>query len=893
MAQGGMGIVFSAFDTQLKRKVAIKSVRGEHLEDVTYRKRLLREAKSLCSLRHPNIVRVYDLHDSPELTYLVLEFVEGISLGELRRTAMLQPIEAVQIMVKLADALDTIHKAEIMHRDIKPDNILITSEGKPTFIDFGLTLRDEKVEETRLTRSDCVVGTVGYIAPELLFGEEHTVKCDVYQLGAVFYELVTNEHMIDSQQFNELLRGKPIDIPRPSMISKADKELDDIILSAVQFDADQRLASAKDLLDGCNKWLKKHDKEEFRTLDTLVTQSMTVVTPIEPLKEDKKGKLSWLAICLLSLVLLANYLSQDTKTAALEKVGADWVSFTLSKEGSYRIVTAEERKLAHKGNAVAGPEVKIGPLQTETDYLMFFGDNDEHTLAFRTQKLVTISKPRVYAIADAFFLSIDTNLQYGSLKIVAGTNKKVAQLLPGKKRIIVKNLSLGPKGVVPWRLLYGDKEITKGQTYATNDFRPDGKLASKDPNFTACWSEDKLYLCDRYWQLSETTTGIPTAKTRNELLAVVRQWKPKNQKTLRRFRWCMPIEEQLLFCAGLSPDSSKMHTQLLDIKMGTFKSSRIRFKNTVCLVDRPVVNGGKLLFHGTAASIPSWFLFSAKIGTLLSTSRGPKTKSSKLQSPSSPISMDFGRNRAFRKGYGFLTPPVLFANRFFSLYGESEGKKNNWVKAQLLSVAIEKGDKLTPPRQHGTFETWVGSHSFGKTRGGEVLTIAGREAIYGIGLSAGTCLKMVDKGSVDGYFASPACEMNGKYYSLLANQTRSGVGQLDQVMKYHNFHLLSWQEGEEPTVNKRAIFRTSSSSYQVPSVRYFVTWKDRYIVGATHLNIFAIDLLQGKSGSVHYAGEVIEEVSLNDDGTIFVILRGVRLSVLPVELVVESNSQKL
>lgn len=189
LGEGGMADVFLAVDTILNREVAVKVLRGELREDPVAQLRFLREASAISKLQHPNIVEVYDVGEYDDKNYIVMEYVRGRTLKQLiAQRGALQKEEAVEIMKQLVSAVHHAHENSIIHRDIKPQNILVKDDGTIKITDFGIALAHDAVQ---LTQADSILGSAHYIAPETTRGESTTIQVDIYALGIVFYELLT------------------------------------------------------------------------------------------------------------------------------------------------------------------------------------------------------------------------------------------------------------------------------------------------------------------------------------------------------------------------------------------------------------------------------------------------------------------------------------------------------------------------------------------------------------------------------------------------------------------------------------------------------------------------------------------------------------------------------
>ena len=191
VGEGGMGKVWKAHDANLDRVVAIKMLRGA-LDDATARERFRREAHVLSRLSHPGVATVFDFDDQDGQDVLVMEYVSGGTL-ESRLAAGRLPLDGVlELGAKIADALANAHRHGVLHRDLKPGNVMLTDDGQPKILDFGLAVLIAGGKATgRMTASGTIVGSLPYMAPEQLFGEADDVRTDVYALGATLFEMVT------------------------------------------------------------------------------------------------------------------------------------------------------------------------------------------------------------------------------------------------------------------------------------------------------------------------------------------------------------------------------------------------------------------------------------------------------------------------------------------------------------------------------------------------------------------------------------------------------------------------------------------------------------------------------------------------------------------------------
>src|SRR3954463_8492589 len=194
IGRGGMGGVYRAFDLRLKRPVALKLVAPALARDERFRERFARETELLMSLEHPNVVPIYDAGDVDGRLYLAMRLVDGTDLGSLLRAeGALEPARAVAICAQIASALDAAHALGLVHRDVKPSNVLLDGSEHVYLADFGLTRSlGNPIGEASEERS---IGTPAYLAPEQLEGQAVDGRADVYSLGCVLYECLTGERV--------------------------------------------------------------------------------------------------------------------------------------------------------------------------------------------------------------------------------------------------------------------------------------------------------------------------------------------------------------------------------------------------------------------------------------------------------------------------------------------------------------------------------------------------------------------------------------------------------------------------------------------------------------------------------------------------------------------------
>ncbi len=249
LGRGGMGIVYLAKHTKLDRKVAIKTLSPERASRENSLRRFEREAKTFAQIRHPNIAQLFEFEDAGPLQYLALEYIDGYDLeSERRKGRKWKPAEAARIIGTVAGALDYTHEKGILHRDIKPGNVLIEREtNRVVLTDFGLA--KGRKDET-LTASGFAVGTPAYMAPEQIsdqFNVRPDGRSDIFSLGTVLYEMLTAKHPFLGADDLKTMRSIVHDAPTPvhEVEPSVPESLSLIVSAMLQKHPDKRFATAK------------------------------------------------------------------------------------------------------------------------------------------------------------------------------------------------------------------------------------------------------------------------------------------------------------------------------------------------------------------------------------------------------------------------------------------------------------------------------------------------------------------------------------------------------------------------------------------------------------------------------------------------------------------------
>ncbi len=272
LGEGGMGVVYKAQDTKLDRFVALKFLPAHMAASEQDKVRFAQEAKSAAALNHPNVCSIIDIQEIDNQMFIVMEFVDGVTL--LEKKSSLTQKQAIDVAIQIAEGLAAAHEKGIVHRDIKPENVMVRKNGIVQVMDFGLA---KLVGASRLTKAGNTVGTLGYMSPEQVQGQETDHRSDIFSFGVLLYEMLTGRSPFNGTHESAILyEVVNVDVPPPSTLKPGlDPELDRIVLECMEKDPNERMQSIKQAAIDLNRF--KRTSSRSRASRTFSTNAMSNV----------------------------------------------------------------------------------------------------------------------------------------------------------------------------------------------------------------------------------------------------------------------------------------------------------------------------------------------------------------------------------------------------------------------------------------------------------------------------------------------------------------------------------------------------------------------------------------------------------------------------------------
>ncbi len=460
LGKGGMGEVYLAEDTKLRRKVALKLLSPEFSADEERKKRFEKEARAISALNHPNIITIYEIEDGEDVNFIATEFIDGKTLGELLSEKNLTWQESVKIAIQITGALESAHAVGIIHRDIKPANIMIRQDGIVKVLDFGLAKVTNRSSDNSITREltapNRVMGTINYMSPEQALGEKIDLRTDIFSFGVVLYQMLSGETpfagLSDAATYNATINKnvKPL--------SEFDKEIPEalnrIVKHALEKDRNERYQTFYEFRSDLKKLIQNpetvsfdyafFDKKEVQTDPNATTK---ITQPIDKATPKSRFSPAWiiapLAVLAIAFGIYWFYFSApqistasipNFQSAKLDVLTAHGLtqSAAISPDGKMIAYSKKSEDGKHslflRQTASVGDTEIIPPGDTKYNYLKFSPDGDYLYFVGKTGEDEPTS---LYKI---------TTLGRNQQKIVENVNSQIDFSPDGKSIAFVRSL---------------------------------------------------------------------------------------------------------------------------------------------------------------------------------------------------------------------------------------------------------------------------------------------------------------------------------------------------------------------------------------------------------------------------------------------------------------------
>jgi serine/threonine protein kinase len=297
LGEGGMGVVYKAQDTKLDRIIALKFLPSHLNKSDTDIERFLQEAKAAAALNHPNVCTIHEIHDEGENPFIVMEYVQGLTLSEKIKVERFKIKDTIDYAIQIAEALKTAHSKGIIHRDIKSENIMVTETDQVKVMDFGLAKLRGSI---KLTKSSSTVGTLAYMAPENIQGQEIDARTDIFSFGVVLYEMLTGQLPFKGDYESAMMYAILNEEPEPIQQYRSDlsSEFLHVLNRALEKNPDERYQSVNDMLIDLKRLKRDTDRISRESIS-----EMTIPPRTESVRMSRLSKRLWIAgVCFVVVI---------------------------------------------------------------------------------------------------------------------------------------------------------------------------------------------------------------------------------------------------------------------------------------------------------------------------------------------------------------------------------------------------------------------------------------------------------------------------------------------------------------------------------------------------------------------------------------------------------------
>ena len=470
VARGGMGVVYKAKHKTLKRIVALKVLKSADDASEEDIKRFIQEAKAAAILKHPNIVQIHNFDVHRGLHFFTMDFIEGTPLDQMLESGPLPPYKACELMRSIAESIAYAHKQGVIHRDIKPGNVIIDTDGRPMLTDFGLAINlTNNDSEDRMTKSGAIMGTLPYIAPEQAAGKVDEIGplSDIYSLGALFYELITGKPpftgMTQFELLKQIINHYPI---QPRKINpRLNKDLDTIIMKCLAKEPYRRYQSAEDLMSDCNSFLNGNI---IMARPSSLLYKIRLNIKRRPATSIMIGSLIIISIFTLIVINYAQgtaekLIESKAQQAQIKKdkniLGAmlkrDWRGeYTIKLKNTAKVTTNLTESSKNKIGWLNSKLAKLTP-----DGLIIKADKNQNKVAFGAP----VSLPSIFHVN---FKVYTPEIGMGKVKIYSGLDKTY------KIKSSTRVIELGVEGRPGAKILRGDTVLAEDGSFTLKPKAP-------------------------------------------------------------------------------------------------------------------------------------------------------------------------------------------------------------------------------------------------------------------------------------------------------------------------------------------------------------------------------------------------------------------------------------
>ena len=916
---GAMGAVFSAFDNKLKRQVALKVIHSRSLNAALMKERFRREAKLLSSISHANVVHLFDFEDDGELCYLTEEYVEGLPLDLLIADDTLSICEVVTIIGKLASALQAVHEAGVLHRDIKPSNVIIDERKEPRLVDFGLAKSFEGTGATSLTGSGFVVGTLGFVSPEVLLGCAATEQSDVYQLGALFYSVLTRRMVYDQAAILALLKGADPSLPPKPSDCNADcpEVIDELVMSCLARDPGNRPATAGEVQKVCEQWLTNKDDVALIESQTMVVEATNIsVSDRLAILPRRRAPLAVAFALALLLMLTLFRAEQEIVLEDLEiKEGAQKVEVTwrTSHETtcSYRIRSRKSRQVIARG--VEGKPAKqhritCSKLSPATEYsLLLQWRGLSHEASFETSQAQLIRPVFAIFLDGTFYADYETTLGTGARLQISDSTGKIIAEKKGDGKITIDGLGRPSGNKVIWQVMAGSTILASGRTKLHQPTKPKEWAFQQTPTCSPMWIEEDLFIADEEGYLScyEICRKDNDSKMTATYGGLARSWsfapysgagshcatvtRLSNDNVLTIFKagnrwqvWSLSptIRRKNWFKRWGLKESLPSWLHVLNDEWNKPLDS----SEWSCLIEVPhdVILSGDVAHHGNSIILqgegkaPYWCAINEKNGKMQWEKRGEKLLPKvlpKVKRQVKVLELDMGASPIGKRGWGFLSSPKTHDGHIHSVLAFG-AKINEPVSCIVASLSL--AERVVSKVAYTGFAT----NTF-LARIDEKLSYVAVNEIRTI--TSGSDSSELFSSSQRG-FLSPPIKVDDRVYAIHFTPPGEKSRVLDRFLGFQKASLAVLSEAGKLQIAVPPIFNEPKGAYQPTGVFAMYRWKD-FLVGHTYFTVFVVNLRSGEFGSWRSFEGGVTKSALNKDGVLAAITRSGKMILLPVDLI--------